>query len=204
VARSNPGDRNSILHQGHLCHCYVRADSLACAVICDEEYPQRVAFSLIYNVLEQFLAKEFPWKAALQDTEFEFRVLDEMIQKYQNPSEADKLMKIQKDIDATRDTVIRTIDQLLERGQKYVSFFLLLTYTLFSFLPSLFSFLPSLFSFLPSLSPFSLLFSPPFLSFSLSHTRVIMIYYSSDWKTWLNVQMIYLFNPKFLSTNQKK
>ena len=118
VSRSQPGERNSIIHEGYLCHAYVRGDSLACAVICDEEYPQRVAFSLIYSVVEQFTAKEFPWKAATQDTEFEFPILQEHVKKYQDPSEADKLMKIQKDIDATRETVIRTIDQLLERGEK--------------------------------------------------------------------------------------
>ena len=118
VARSQPGDRNSILHQGHLCHAYVRSDHLACAVICDEEYPSRVAYSLVQSTLDRFTAKEFPWKAATTDTEFEFPVIQEDVVKYQDPTEADKLMKIQKDIDATKDTVIRTIDQLLERGEK--------------------------------------------------------------------------------------
>jgi len=118
VGRSRPGDRNSVLHQGHLCHAYVRGDSLACAVICDEEYPQRVAFSLIHSVIDKFIAKEFPWQATQADTEFEFPILEDLVEKYQDPTEADSLMKIQKDIDSTKDTVIRTIDQLLDRGEK--------------------------------------------------------------------------------------
>jgi len=32
--------------------------------------------------------------------------------------EADKIMKIQKDLDATKDILVKSIDQLLERGEK--------------------------------------------------------------------------------------
>ena len=108
-----------MVHKGHLCHAYVRGDGLAVALISDEEYPPRVAFSLIQLILEQFTAKEFPWKAARDDTNFDYPELQNHIIKFQDPSEADKLMKIQKDIDETRDTVIKTIDQLLQRGEKY-------------------------------------------------------------------------------------
>ena len=118
VTRTSLGSSNSIIHEKYLCHCYVRNDSLACSVTCDTEYPTFAAFKLIYEVLEQFIAKEFPWKAACQDTEFSFSLLQELIIKYQNPAEIDKLMKVQQNIDDTREVVIKTIDQLLERGQK--------------------------------------------------------------------------------------
>mmetsp|Transcript_22712 Transcript_22712/g.63858 ORF Transcript_22712/g.63858 Transcript_22712/m.63858 type:complete len:200 (-) Transcript_22712:146-745(-) len=118
VQRSPKGERNSVMHKGHLCHAYVRGDGLAMAAISDEEYPPRVAFSLIHEMMEQFTLKEFPWKAATEDHEFAFSVLQEYIEKFQDPTEADKLMKIQKDIDQTRETVIMTIDQLLQRGEK--------------------------------------------------------------------------------------
>lgn len=75
---------------------------------------------MVHMMLDEFTLKEFPWKAATEDNPFDFPPLQEHLIKFQDPSEADKLMKIQKDIDQTRETVIKTIDQLLQRGEKYV------------------------------------------------------------------------------------
>jgi synaptobrevin family protein YKT6 len=68
--------------------------------------------------MDKFVAKEFHWQATQTDTEFEFPMLADLLVKYQNPTAADSLMKLQKDIDSTKDIVIRTIDQLLDRGEK--------------------------------------------------------------------------------------
>ena len=37
-----------------MCHVQVRADNLAAVVVADAEYPQRVSFSLILKVLDDF------------------------------------------------------------------------------------------------------------------------------------------------------
>ncbi|MCO5606782.1 hypothetical protein L7F22_060972 [Adiantum nelumboides] len=44
--------------------------------------------------------------------------LNEALGKYQNPLEADKLPKIQKELDATKHILHKTIDSVLERGEK--------------------------------------------------------------------------------------
>jgi len=41
-----------------------------------------------------------------------------MIKKYQDPTEADKVMKIQKELDETKEIVIKNIGQMLDRGEK--------------------------------------------------------------------------------------
>ena len=38
--------------------------------------------------------------------------------KYQDPVNADQIMKIQKNLDETRDVLHKTIDSVLERGEK--------------------------------------------------------------------------------------
>ena len=38
----------------YMCHVQVRADNLAAVVVADAEYPQRVSFSLILKVLDDF------------------------------------------------------------------------------------------------------------------------------------------------------
>lgn len=118
VNRLQLGSRDSIIHQGHLCHAYVRFDNLSCAIISDEEYPQRVVFTLIHDIINKFEFKEFPWKNVISDTEFTFDCLKELLIEFQDPKEADKLLKIQEDLDQTKETVIRTIDQLFDRGEK--------------------------------------------------------------------------------------
>ena len=47
-----------------------------------------------------------------------FPAMDESLQKYQDPSAADKITKIQNDLDETTQILHKTIDSVLERGVK--------------------------------------------------------------------------------------
>jgi len=47
-----------------------------------------------------------------------FPAMDEYLQKYQDPSAADKITKIQNDLDETTQILHKTIDSVLERGVK--------------------------------------------------------------------------------------
>jgi len=117
--RTNPGQRQSITHESYVVHCYVRADGLAGVCTSDLEYPARVAFVLLTQMLDEFdqlVGKN--WK--LNDsssTEFQPRI-EEYLSKYQDPAAADKITKIQKDLDETTATLHKTIDSVLERGVK--------------------------------------------------------------------------------------
>lgn len=44
--------------------------------------------------------------------------LKDYIVKYQDPTEADSIMKIQKELDSTKVVLHQTIESLLERGEK--------------------------------------------------------------------------------------
>ncbi|KNC74376.1 hypothetical protein SARC_13073 [Sphaeroforma arctica JP610] len=46
------------------------------------------------------------------------RSLETTMAKYQNPAEADKMMKIQQDLDETKVILHKTIESVLERGEK--------------------------------------------------------------------------------------
>jgi synaptobrevin family protein YKT6 len=41
-----------------------------------------------------------------------------MIQKYQQPEQVDSMMQIEKDLDATKGILLKSIDQLLVRGER--------------------------------------------------------------------------------------
>jgi len=114
--RTNPGQRQSIAHEGYVVHCYVRSDGLAGVVTSDAEYPSRVAFVLLTQLLEEYTASKPQWKTLSEEQPFP--PADDYLVKYQNPAAADKVTKIQQDLDETTAVLHKTIDAVLERGTK--------------------------------------------------------------------------------------
>eukprot|EP00968_Pinguiococcus_pyrenoidosus_P006316 scaffold433_cov257-Pinguiococcus_pyrenoidosus.AAC.12 len=84
----------------------------------DPSAARRVAFVLLTDLLEQFTATVAGWQAAEGPEEVSFPQLQEAIIRFQDPAEADSIVKIQKQIDETKDVLHNTIDNLLARGEK--------------------------------------------------------------------------------------
>lgn len=119
MKRTEPGQRQSVEHEGYVVHCYVRSDGLGGTVTTDGEYPARVAFVMLGQLLDEFAQKQGDsWKTVTTPESVAFPTADEYLQKYQNPAEADKITKIQKDLDETTQILHKTIDSVLERGVK--------------------------------------------------------------------------------------
>jgi len=117
--RTEPGQRQSVTHEGYIVHCYVRSDGLAGTVTTDAEYPARVAFVLLGQLLEEFTAENGDtWKTVETPDSVAFPKIEEYLVKYQDPAAADKVTKIQRDLDETTQILHNTIDQVLERGVK--------------------------------------------------------------------------------------
>mmetsp|Transcript_16979 Transcript_16979/g.38200 ORF Transcript_16979/g.38200 Transcript_16979/m.38200 type:complete len:161 (-) Transcript_16979:318-800(-) len=119
VKRTQSGQRQSVKHESYIVHCYLRPDGLAGCVTTDEEYPARVAFVMLSQALDEFQTDVgVRWKDATQPDSISFPKLEEYLQKYQDPTSADKITKIQKDLDETTEILHKTIDSVLERGVK--------------------------------------------------------------------------------------
>jgi len=100
-------------------HVYVRSDGLASVIVSDSEYPSRVAHTLLSKVMDDFTNTYPPatWATVGEQTA-KMTSLGETLRKYQNPSEADPLMRLQKDLDDTKDILKNTLVNVLERGEK--------------------------------------------------------------------------------------
>mmetsp|Transcript_18545 Transcript_18545/g.27138 ORF Transcript_18545/g.27138 Transcript_18545/m.27138 type:complete len:201 (+) Transcript_18545:183-785(+) len=117
--RTQAGQRQSVSHEGFVVHCYVRSDGLAGTVTSDEEYPSRVAFVLLTQMLDEFASTMGDvWKSETRPESVPFPPIDGYLAKYQDPAAADKVTKIQQDLDETTAVLHKTIDSVLERGVK--------------------------------------------------------------------------------------
>ncbi|XP_074276740.1 VAMP-like protein YKT61 [Silene latifolia] len=116
--RTPPGQRQSVQHEEYKVHAYNRGGLCALGFM-DDHYPVRSSFSLLNQVLDEY-QKNFgdSWKTVSTDVAEPWPYLNEALVKYQDPAEADKLLKIQRELDETKIILHRTIDSVLERGEK--------------------------------------------------------------------------------------
>ncbi|VVB16396.1 unnamed protein product [Arabis nemorensis] len=119
ASRTPPSQRQSVQHEEYKVHAYNRKG--LCAVgFMDDHYPVRSAFSLLNQVLDEY-EKSFgeAWRSAKEDSKDpSWPYLDEALKKFQDPAEADKLLKIQRELDETKIILHKTIDSVLARGEK--------------------------------------------------------------------------------------
>ncbi|OJJ33447.1 hypothetical protein ASPWEDRAFT_43507 [Aspergillus wentii DTO 134E9] len=118
--RTRPGQRQDIEEKSYTFHAYGRTEGVAGVIVSDGEYPALVAHQLLSKVVDEFLAK-YP-RTSFSDTRVEnscpLPQLKEYIVKFQDPSQADSIMKIQKELDETKIVLHKTIESVLERGEK--------------------------------------------------------------------------------------
>tara|TARA_B110000091_G_C13597606_1_gene383334 strand:- start:43 stop:669 length:627 start_codon:yes stop_codon:yes gene_type:complete len=119
VKRTTPGKRLAVEHEGHVVHTWTLTNNLSGCVICDKEYPSRVAFSLVRKMLDEFMKEhtDTDW-AVMKENAVQFTPLSEAIVSYQDPKNVDKLTKIQQELNETTEIMHQTIDKVLERGVK--------------------------------------------------------------------------------------
>lgn len=119
--RTPAGQRQSIEEGNYVGHTYTRSEGIAGVVITDKEYPVRPAYTLINKILEEYLSLH-PQKEWANITEpnakFNYDALENYLKKYQDPTQADLIMKVQQELDETKIVLHKTIESVLERGEK--------------------------------------------------------------------------------------
>ncbi|KAK7062576.1 hypothetical protein VNI00_000064 [Paramarasmius palmivorus] len=117
--RTAQGQRQSVQENNYVAHVYNRggAEQLAGVIVTDQEYPVRPAFSLLTKVLDEFISK-VPQSQFNNPSSISFPELNTYVQKYQDPSQADTIMRVQQELDETKIVLHKTIESVLQRGEK--------------------------------------------------------------------------------------
>lgn len=111
--------RQSIVHDEFIVHCYLRYDGLGGVIVSNAEFKERIAFTLIDKLMNKFMDlfkdKFLTNDHNDQDQSINFEFMNEIIK---NPMEFDQITKINEQLDETIDIIHKTIDSVLDRGEK--------------------------------------------------------------------------------------
>ena len=119
MRRIGPGV-NAVDYEGNLVYCFVQQDGLGAIALTDKAYPARVAVTMLKELLAGFRAAHAApvWRAAVADGACKFAKLEDAIRDYQDPTKVDKIMKLNVQLAETKEMLHKTIDKVLERGEK--------------------------------------------------------------------------------------
>ncbi|CRK18570.1 hypothetical protein BN1723_011619 [Verticillium longisporum] len=97
--RTAPGQRQSVEEQDYTFHALGRSEGIC-------------------GIVDEFLAKHprSTWSAG--SPTLAFPELKDYLSKYQDPQQADSILKIQKELDETKIVLHKTIESVLQRGEK--------------------------------------------------------------------------------------
>lgn len=99
-------------------HAYGRSEGVCGIIISDQQYPALVAHQLLSKVVDEFLTKHPRSAWATGEPTVVMPELREYLSKYQDPQQADSILKIQKELDETKIVLHKTIESVLQRGEK--------------------------------------------------------------------------------------
>lgn len=119
--RTPAGQRQSVEEGNYVGHTYTRSEGISGVIITDKEYPVRPAYTLINKILEEYLSlhPKSEWQNLDQtNSTLAYPELETYLKKYQDPSQADSIMKVQQELDDTKVVLHKTIEGVLQRGEK--------------------------------------------------------------------------------------
>ncbi|TIB02338.1 hypothetical protein E3P89_03203 [Wallemia ichthyophaga] len=127
--RTENGQRQSVQENNYTAHVFRQGDYSAVAIV-TEQYPVRPAFSLLQKILDAVpgavrTTPTYPeWVEGARKGNNPTQCpvvlpeLNTLIIKYQDPKQADTIMRVQQELDETKVVMHKTIESVLERGEK--------------------------------------------------------------------------------------
>ena len=101
------------------CHVMVKPNKLALATVTSKAYPRRVAFEVMQDLAKKWEELHPNWSSYLTgvDKQMEFPYMEKICKSYEDPRKSDNILKIQNQLDETRDIMVQNIENILARGE---------------------------------------------------------------------------------------
>lgn len=110
-------DPNTVLTD-FVSHVIVQPNKLAISAVTSKNYPRRVIFEVMRDIATKFEAAQPNWASkAGTDTQIEFPYMIKICKSYEDPRKSDNILKIQGQLDETKELMMKNIDQILHRGE---------------------------------------------------------------------------------------
>ncbi|KAJ2330858.1 palmitoyltransferase, partial [Coemansia sp. RSA 2673] len=116
--RTLVGQRLAVEENENRAYAYRYSNSLCAVVIADRDYPERVALGLATKIVDEYSKEHDDRYINSAEEKTEFAPLRQYITKYQDPRQADEIMRVQEELDKTKVVLHKTIESILERGEK--------------------------------------------------------------------------------------
>ena len=121
-----PKDTNAEVQlEKGICFAISNSDNIGVTMICDEEYPKRVAIEFLLKILDNFktFIKENKINLNLYtvDTDVKYDYIKNEIEDWQDPSKKDKIMQLQDELNDVYDIMRQNLNELLKRGENLES-----------------------------------------------------------------------------------
>jgi len=119
TSRLQLGEKSVIDNANGKSYVDISKNGLSVVVIADEEYPSKVIMQMCREFhaifFQQHTEEEF--KAVNKDMNLPCPDIELKIKKYQDPKEADKLLKLQNNLEEVTNIMNQNLDDLLKRGE---------------------------------------------------------------------------------------
>ena len=104
-----------------ICYAFSSDDKVGVTMICDEEYPKRVAIDFLLKVHDNFKLFQAQNNLDLNkiedDTDVKFNYIETEIVEWQDPTKKDSIMKLQNELNDVQDIMRQNLNELLKREE---------------------------------------------------------------------------------------
>ena len=104
-----------------VCFAVANDDKIGVTMICDEEYPKRVAIDFLLRVHDNFkiflTQRNINLNTIEKDTDLKFDYINTAIEEWQDPTKKDNIMKLQSDLNDVQDIMRKNLSELLKREE---------------------------------------------------------------------------------------
>ncbi|KAJ1950494.1 palmitoyltransferase [Dispira parvispora] len=113
--RNATAARDVVTKEEYYLYVYRTTQGLATVLVTQGQYPNRVAFSLLGQLMDDYVMA-FPTPASRQGSPA-FAPIHTYLGKFQNPKESDALTQVRQELDETTEVLTKTMESLLQRGE---------------------------------------------------------------------------------------